>query len=90
MFDDLSNSLFGIKAKHDPKYPVVNIGDKIEITNWEMFSPNEVAKFCKLPHLIVDDVVRITIGQNGDYTYRYDVYIENHNNPVGIDNYKLI
>lgn len=52
------------------------VGDKITITDCELFSKKEIPQLCKLPHLTVSEVFPVCIGEDGDYHWEYEVYTE--------------
>ncbi len=82
---------FNIIVKDDPKIKIPKIGDKVIISNsaYKGMSHKEIIKLSKLPYLTVSDVLPIPIGEEGNYTWRYEIYVKESKYLIGI-NYKIL
>lgn len=65
-------------------------GDKLVITDYTNFTAKQALELSKLPFVTVEDSCGVPIGQNGDYTMCYDVYIKECEDPIGINSYKFL
>lgn len=67
-----------IEVKRNFKIREPKNGDKVLITDFSGFpqgSGNLVARLSKLPHCTVEDVDIVPIGVNGEYEWRFGIYI---------------
>lgn len=78
--------LFGISTKppicREPK-----VNDKVFLLDgfYETLSDGkECAKLARMPYCTVDEYSSVPIGENGDYTYVYEVYVKETGYMVGL------
>jgi len=63
------------------------LGDKIILLDsfYELLTDGkECAKLAKLPYCTIESAILIPIGNNGDYTYTYEIYINESNYMIGL------
>lgn len=82
---------FNIDVKDDPNIKEPKHGDKVVITDWSSFETNEAVKHSKKDFLVVNDVMPMPVGENGDYHWEYHIYVkELHGLAILPNEYKLI
>lgn len=66
------------RTKHNPNRWIPKPGDKVVLTEeaFECMSGKEAMKLARLPYCTVEEVGQIPLGENGDYEWYYEIYIE--------------
>jgi hypothetical protein len=60
--------------------PKPKIGQKVIITDYSFIPSNLAAKLSKKKYCEIIEIESIPIGENGDYHFEYEIYIQNGEN----------
>lgn len=87
-FPETLAKLSGIDVEDDPNIYVPKKGDKVVITEFTGIHPNDAARIARLDYVVVEDVDKHPIGEDGEYHWEYAIYIENFPWIFSPDQYK--
>lgn len=69
----------GLRIHANPLWPQPKVGDKIEITSWDMQdNVQECVRLSKLPYLTVKSIHPVVVGMGNDinsHSWAYDVQV---------------